>query len=239
MAAAVHAPSSVVLLQVYYCGGINKSNTKTVSNCAIYDPKTDKWTSDSKKAPNMPKGRNHAAACTDGKKLFVFGGRSGKNVVGTGFADTQILEPGKGWKSGKDLPLARGGTGKAVFHKGKCYVFGGEVSTDVKPSTSRKIETTRTVYRVDVYDIANDSWSQAKVRRTSQPEHASLSRTCGFIESCLQPPAPAHKVQAHECRMDGLPMLVTVTPHHVFLIWRGGSSARVCSCGGQVFGVRL
>lgn len=150
-------------VQVYYCGGINKSNTKTVSNCAIYDPSKNKWTQDSKKAPSMPKGRNHAASCTDGKKLYVFGGRSGKNVVGPGFADTQILEPGKGWTTGKALPLARGGMGKAVFHNGKCYVFGGEVSEDVKVSSSDKIDVTRTVYRVDVYNIATNSWSSAKV----------------------------------------------------------------------------
>eukprot|EP00892_Ulva_mutabilis_P001700 jgi/Ulvmu1/11530/UM078_0019.1 len=156
------AATAVIGGKVYYCGGINKSNTKTVNTCAIYDPKTNKWTSDSKKAPSMPKGRNHAASCTDGKKMFVFGGRSGKNVVGDGFADTQILDPGKGWTSGKALPLARGGMGKAVYHNGKCYVFGGEVSTDVMVSESAKIESTRTVYRVDVYDISKNSWSQAK-----------------------------------------------------------------------------
>lgn len=155
--------TAVAAVQVYYCGGINKSNTNTVSNCAIYDPSKDTWTEDSKKAPNMPKGRNHAAACSDGKKLYVFGGRSGKNIVGPGFADTQILEPGKGWTTGKSLPLARGGMGKAVHHNGKCYVFGGEVAPEVKVSTANKIETTRTVYRVDVYDISSNSWSLAKV----------------------------------------------------------------------------
>lgn len=111
----------------------------------------------------MPRGRNHAASCTDGERLYVFGGRSGMNVVGPGFAETQIFQPGQGWSRGTPLPLARGGMGKAVFHEGRCFVFGGEVSTDVAVSASDKIEATRTVYRVDVYDIATDSWSEAQV----------------------------------------------------------------------------
>lgn len=71
-------------MQVYYCGGIDKSNTKTLSRCSVYDPKTDKWASASEEPPAMPKGRNHATACTNGSKMFVFGGRSGKNIVGKG-----------------------------------------------------------------------------------------------------------------------------------------------------------
>lgn len=34
---------------------------------------------------NMPEGVNHAAAGTDGSRMFVFGGRQGGNVVGPGF----------------------------------------------------------------------------------------------------------------------------------------------------------
>eukprot|EP00892_Ulva_mutabilis_P001696 jgi/Ulvmu1/11527/UM078_0016.1 len=156
------AATAVIAGKVYYCGGINRANTRTVSNCAIYDPETDSWTTDTSEAPNMPIGRNHAAACTDGTKLFVFGGRDGRNVVGPGFAETQILEPGQGWTMGTPLPLARGGMGKAVYHEGRCFVFGGEVSTDVAVSEADKIEPTRTVFRVDIYDISSDSWSLAQ-----------------------------------------------------------------------------
>jgi hypothetical protein len=42
-------------------------------------------------APSMKTGRNHAASCTDGERMFVFGGRSGKNVVGPGYSETQVL----------------------------------------------------------------------------------------------------------------------------------------------------
>ena len=44
--------------------------------------------------PDMPVGRNHAASCTDGTNLYSFGGRDGGNVVGPGFAETQVLSPG-------------------------------------------------------------------------------------------------------------------------------------------------
>jgi N-acetylneuraminic acid mutarotase len=71
-------------VQVYYCGGIDGGNKKTVNRCMVYDPKANKWLSSSSEPPAMPKGRNHAAACTDGTRMFVFGGRSGKNIVGQG-----------------------------------------------------------------------------------------------------------------------------------------------------------
>jgi hypothetical protein len=50
--------------------------------------------------------------------------------------------------------------GKCVCHVGKCYVFGGEVNpTTTAPSTSNRVTMSRTVYRVDVYDIKSGSWS--------------------------------------------------------------------------------
>jgi hypothetical protein len=153
--------SQPVCMQVYYCGGIDKANSKTLNTCASYDPKSDTWATN---VPPMPEGRNHAATCTDGKKMYVFGGRSGKNVVGTGYDDTQIFTPGVGWSAGAPLPLARGGTGKAVYSGGSCFVFGGEVSTSVAPSTSLKVADQRAVYRTDIYSVAGDSWSAGKVR---------------------------------------------------------------------------
>ena len=36
-------------------------------------------------------GRNHAASCTDGTRFYVFGGRSGQNMVGPGFGGTQVI----------------------------------------------------------------------------------------------------------------------------------------------------
>jgi hypothetical protein len=79
----------------------------------------------------------------------------------------QIYDPALndyGWKAGAPLPLYRSGMGQCIFHAGKIYVFGGEVEADTPaPSTTNKITASRTVYRVDVYDIASNSWSLATV----------------------------------------------------------------------------
>lgn len=79
-----------VALQVYYCGGIDALNTFTYDTCYQYDPTADSW-SNSSEVPPMPRGMNHAAACTDGEKMYVFGGRMGYNDVLEGFDDTQVL----------------------------------------------------------------------------------------------------------------------------------------------------
>jgi hypothetical protein len=125
-----------------------------------YTPDQNKW----EDSPPMLAGRNHAASCTDGKSMFVFGGRAGKNVVGKGYADTQIFTPGKGWKYGTSIPVARGGMGKCVCHKGFCYVFGGEVWSEEAASPSKKISSTHTVYSTDVYEIDTDKWTLDVVR---------------------------------------------------------------------------
>lgn len=79
-------------MQVYYCGGINGANSHTVDSCWVYDTIFEMWTTrpHEEAAPKMPLGRNHAATCTDGQRMFVFGGRDGKNVLGPSFANTQV-----------------------------------------------------------------------------------------------------------------------------------------------------
>lgn len=141
---------------------MNKQNTATLKTCMAYIPKEDVW----EKSADMKVGRNHAASCTDGTSMFVFGGRFGKNLVGKGYSETQIFTPGQGWKYGTPLPVARGGMGKCVCQAGFCYVFGGEVWTQDSVSTAKKISSTRTVYSTDVYEIATDSWTQDVVRAT-------------------------------------------------------------------------
>jgi hypothetical protein len=38
----------------------------------------------------MALGVNNAASCTDGSKMYVFGGRIGNSGVGKGFSETQV-----------------------------------------------------------------------------------------------------------------------------------------------------
>ncbi len=145
---------------IYVAGGI--VSTFTVANCAVYDPLADTWTA---KAAMPDSGRNHAAAATDGQKLYVFGGRRGGNFVANGYDSVMIYDPlantwswdGDVGSSLERLPEARGGMGKAVWLRGEFYVFGGETLDDPDANANG-------VYaRVDVYDPVANSW------RSEQP----------------------------------------------------------------------
>lgn len=146
--------------KIYTAGGIVGSTT--VDNCAVYDIALDTWTP---LAP-MPtgEGRNHAAAGTDGERLWIFGGRglgSGAcNCVANGFDTIHVYDPATDtWESSLDpasplaeMPVGRGGTGRAVFHQGEFYVMGGE--TIDGPGA----EPGNVYARVDVYDPEHNTW---------------------------------------------------------------------------------
>ena len=148
---------------VYYCGGIfydvnadGSLNPYTIPNCSAYDLINGTWRTDI--AP-MPRGRNHAAATTDGSKMYVVGGRIGGNSVTNGFADVQIYDPvTNAWEdtaatgSMDPLPVARGGLGQAVYHDGLIYVFGGETQNGYLASPLKVYE------RVDILNLATGKW---------------------------------------------------------------------------------
>jgi N-acetylneuraminic acid mutarotase len=135
-------------------GGIVSGST--VNSAAVYDPKTDTW---STIAP-MPAGRSHAASATDGRRLFIFGGRTGGNTPDVGFNTVEIYDPTTNtWQTSDDqasglppLPQARGGMGKAAFLGGEFYIIGGETTTGSGAVAGN-------VYnRVDVYDPVAKTW---------------------------------------------------------------------------------
>lgn len=159
-------------LQIFYCGGIalvNNEDTTTTDACAVYDPAADEWLQGAIVPPPMPAGRNHAAACTDGARLFVFGGRDEDLSVSPAFAETQVYDPAIGaWAplaAHAPLPIAIGGTGKGIYYQGRCFVFGGEVQRDSEVGAATGIDPQLfTSYRVDIYDIAADAWTRGAVR---------------------------------------------------------------------------
>lgn len=152
--------TAVINGKIYAAGGIignrvgDWAGTATTDRAAVYDPATDQWTEIAK----MPRGVNHAAAATDGRKLYVFGGRGGQNVPSNGFDTVQVYDPATNkWTSSLTgafarLPQARGGMGKAVFAHGEFYVIGGETSTGAG-ATSNKVYT-----RVDIYSPLTNTW---------------------------------------------------------------------------------
>ena len=139
-------------------GGIG--NGRTTDSAAVFEPASRKW----RVIAAMPHARNHAASATDGTRLFVFGGRgpgSGdSNVVANGFDDVQIYDPAtNSWTTSgstpsapRRLPIARGGTGKAVFLNGEFWVIGGETSSGTGATKSN------TYSRVDIYDPRSNRW---------------------------------------------------------------------------------
>jgi N-acetylneuraminic acid mutarotase len=154
--------TAVIGGQIYVAGGVvgstagNTAGTGSTAQAARYNPATDAWSA----LPSMPRGVNHAASSTDGQRLFVFGGRGGKNDTSNGFNTVQVFDPAtNAWRSsdvaGSGLApflQARGGMGKAVFANGEFYVIGGE--TRDGPGAN----AFHTYDRVDVYNPASNTW---------------------------------------------------------------------------------
>ena len=136
---------------VYVSGGIVGSST--VGNLSVYDPVTDTWDAGGVNLPPMPVPANHAASATDGVALWVFGGRGGGNWPQPGYDVVQRYDPAtQTWTTSNDagaplapMPMGRGGTGRAVFHRGEFLVLGGESSSTVFGD-------------VQAYDPLQDSW---------------------------------------------------------------------------------
>ncbi len=103
---------------------------------------------------------DHAAAAFEGR-LYVFGGRHGRGVVGS----TEIYDPvSDSWSFGSPLPTPRWGA-KAVAMAERIYVLGGVTQNDsIFPS-------------VEIYEPATDSW---RVFNPQLPKHRMPSRKRGF-----------------------------------------------------------
>ena len=157
--------------KIYASGGIVGSTT--VDSTASYNPLTDSWTMLAPMAAG--KGRNHAAAGSDGQRFYVFGGRGvgsgASNVVANGFDHVQIYNPTTNtWTASFDagstiapMPFGRGGTGKAVWFDGEFYVFGGETLTGLGAKPGNVYD------RVDVYNPSTNTWRTETVMPT--PRH--------------------------------------------------------------------
>lgn len=157
--------TAVVNGKIYSFGGNNGSSvsnyhgTGTTNKSYVYDIATNKWST----LANMPIGRNHAASATDGSKVYVIGGRDGKNATTNGFNDVMIYDIASNtWVWDKTsggtipaLPQARGGMGKGVYANGEVYVIGGETKTGAG-ATAQKVYK-----RVDVYNPVTRTWRRA------------------------------------------------------------------------------
>ena len=123
--------SAVVLGgEIKVCGGLDDA-IKTAKkgnklDCASLNPSTRVWT----RFASMLVGVNHQAAGTDGKKMYIFGGRTLKyNGPGNGIDKVQIYDPARDkWSFGPKMLYGRSGHGSAPFINGRFFNFGGEES---------------------------------------------------------------------------------------------------------------
>lgn len=155
--AAGSSASAAIGGKIYVTGGI--VDEQITDRAAVYDPVRDEW---SEIAP-MPAARSHASAGTDGRMLYLFGGRgpgSGDTRGAHSYADTQVYDPETNtWASSAEpdsrlepLPVARSGMGKAVYAKGRFFVFGG------KPEDGSGANEHGVYARVDIYDPQTNRW---------------------------------------------------------------------------------
>ena len=83
-------------MQIYYCGGLPLPVhffKNTSNKCAIFTPDATGFggTWSTKIKPMLDGGRNHGYACTDGNRMFVFGGRNNDTLFAV--ATSQVYDP--------------------------------------------------------------------------------------------------------------------------------------------------
>lgn len=130
-----HPAAAAIDGAVYVSGGSRRAtNWKPERNMWVLRPGSDTWD----RLPDMPEGRMaHQMVAANGK-LYVIGGRGESSRV-------MIYDRTSGWTEGAALPGPRDHLG-AVLVQGKIFAIGGRRS-----SVER---------RVDIYDIATDTWSE-------------------------------------------------------------------------------
>lgn len=168
--AGASVSTAVIGNRLYAAGG--QVGGTTVDLCAAFDPQLGAWIPQ----PSMPlhAGRHHAAAGTDGQRLWIFGGYGFGNGEGgqpaPGFDTVQCYDPATGqWTSSTTgafapLPVPRAGLGRAVCWQGEFYLFGGE-------SSLLAVNGKGVTGRVDVYDPLANTWRREADMPTARHGH--------------------------------------------------------------------
>lgn len=158
--------SATIGSRAYICGGI--LGQSTVGKCGYLDMATYKWQT----TPDMPFARNHASSGTDGRLFYIFGGRLGGNYVTNGYDDVQVFDPSSNtWQTSypdnspiQDLPIGRGGMGRAVFvpQTSEFYIMGGETDTSHGANENDVYD------RVDVFNTRTFTWRKGSPMITAR-----------------------------------------------------------------------
>jgi N-acetylneuraminic acid mutarotase len=139
--------------KLYRIGGMQpqnskteKTDTKSLSTCAVYDPESRKWTD----IEPLPEPRSSHDAAVAGDFLYVFGGwrlngKDGKSEWHDHGLKLDLSKPGAKWEK-IDQPFKRRALTMAALDS-KVYVMGG------------LNDAGKTVRTVDVFDTVSGKWS--------------------------------------------------------------------------------
>ncbi len=116
--ARVAAGVGVVGDAIYLIGGIDAWG-RTLSDVAIYYPKTDRW----ERGPSLPYPVHHPAVASDGISLYVVGGFQGWRFTPLRRV-LRLAREGTSWEELPPLPRARGGAAAVLAHS-TLYLVGG------------------------------------------------------------------------------------------------------------------
>jgi N-acetylneuraminic acid mutarotase len=116
--ARTEVAAAVVAGEIVVIGGLLQDGSSS-SRVDAYSLGTGSW----HRLPDLPVGVNHAAAASDGRRLYVLGGYGGPIGGATLLRSAFVLQRGQ-WRPLPDLPEARAAAGAAIV-RGRIYVVGG------------------------------------------------------------------------------------------------------------------
>ena len=123
--------------KIYVAGGVGPKGLAT--RTLVFDVSAGSWSV----APGISTPREHLGVATDGRRLYVVGGRPPNT------ARAEVFDPGTGtWERLPDMPTARGGLAAAGTGNGLIVAAGGEAEAtfpeveafDVDEHTWRRLE---------------------------------------------------------------------------------------------------
>lgn len=130
----------MILGRIYVAGGIGPTGLadKTMVldiPAAISGTETvATWTT----VPGVPTKREHLGVASDGKSVYVVGGR----VDGNNLAATEAFDPATGkWSRFEDMPTPRGGLAAAATSNGFILAVGGEAQATFKEAEAFNVKT--------------------------------------------------------------------------------------------------
>ncbi|TFV61200.1 protein kinase [Mycobacterium sp. PS03-16] len=155
------APAAAVVDDMLVVVG-GQNGKQLVAQTEVFDGQS--WTA----AADLPTPREHLAAVSDGTHVYAVGGRA--LTADANSAAFERFDPESGtWEKLADMPTARGSYG-AAYLDGRIVAVGGEESTRVLPT-------------VEMYDIANATWSEQAPIRT--PVHGQVVAAVGSTVYCI------------------------------------------------------